>query len=100
MAMSTHRSHFSGALRWGGAVLLLSGCTGFQDWVDNGFKVGPNYCRPKAPVADEWIDSKSGHLKIAAEEAADWWRVFNDPVLDGLIQTAYRQNLTLRSAGT
>ena len=28
-----------------------------------------------------------------------WWRTFHDPVLDSLVQTAYRQNLTLRVAG-
>jgi NodT family efflux transporter outer membrane factor (OMF) lipoprotein len=28
-----------------------------------------------------------------------WWTVFNDPILDTLIRTAYQQNLTLREAG-
>src|SRR5262249_14167236 len=28
-----------------------------------------------------------------------WWCVFNDPVLNGLVQDAYRQNLTVREAG-
>jgi len=81
------------------AVVAGGGCQ-LDKWYANGFKVGPNYCRPAAPVADAWIDSKSGQIKMTADEAADWWRVFNDPVLDGLIQQAYRQNLTLRSAGT
>jgi outer membrane protein TolC len=30
---------------------------------------------------------------------AAWWQTFRDPVLDSLICTAYRQNLTLRDAG-
>src|SRR5437879_275841 len=29
----------------------------------------------------------------------DWWRAFNDPVLDRLVARAYRDNLTLRQAG-
>jgi NodT family efflux transporter outer membrane factor (OMF) lipoprotein len=32
-------------------------------------------------------------------EYRDWWNVFNDPVLSRLIEIAYEQNLTLRSAG-
>ena len=28
-----------------------------------------------------------------------WWKVFNDPTLDRLIETAYRENLNLRVAG-
>src|SRR5262249_23068365 len=31
---------------------------------------------------------------------AEWWRVFRDPALDALIETAYRQNISLREAGT
>jgi NodT family efflux transporter outer membrane factor (OMF) lipoprotein len=29
-----------------------------------------------------------------------WWTVFSDPVLNDFIQTAYRENLTLREAGS
>ena len=45
-----------------GAVLLSSGCvtTGPLDYVRNGFKVGPNYCKPPAPVAKDWIDAVYG----------------------------------------
>ena len=41
------------------AVLLNSGCitTGPGQWIHNGFKVGPNYGRPPAPVAAEWIQA-------------------------------------------
>ena len=30
---------------------------------------------------------------------AEWWHVMNDPILNGLIEEAYRQNLTLQQAG-
>lgn len=84
------------------ALLLLcaTGCmTGFREYFANGFKVGPNYRRPVAPVADNWIDYQDP--RVISEPAVDWawWRVFNDPVLDSLVLTAYRQNLTLREAG-
>jgi NodT family efflux transporter outer membrane factor (OMF) lipoprotein len=81
-------------------LLIPAGCTSFRDYVKNGFKVGPNYQKPPAPVANEWIDSKSKGVNVATKDLTDWWKTFNDPKLDALIQEAYRQNLTLRSAGT
>ena len=61
--------------------------------------MGPNYKRPAAPVADEWIDSQSSRVSSESGDYRTWWTVFNDPVLDRLIQTAYSQNITLREAG-
>ena len=50
-------------------VLLASsaGCTGWREYVANGFKVGPNYCRPAAPVADQWIDATDPALDTAPD---------------------------------
>jgi NodT family efflux transporter outer membrane factor (OMF) lipoprotein len=62
-------------------------------------KVGPNYCPPTAPVADHWIDYADPRVKSEEQQLSAWWTVFNDPTLNGLIETAYRQNLTLRVAG-
>src|SRR5437016_4981356 len=81
-------------------VALSSGCTSLGDYIHNGFKVGPNYQKPPAPVASEWIDSKSKGVNVAAIDLRDWWSAFNDPKLNALIEQAYQQNLTLRSAGT
>jgi NodT family efflux transporter outer membrane factor (OMF) lipoprotein len=83
-----------------GALLFNSGCivTGPVQWVRNGFKVGPNYCRPPAPVAEEWIQAKDSHVQN--RHLQDWWTVFKDGTLDSLLHTAYDQNLTLRIAGT
>ncbi|MBV9122513.1 MAG: TolC family protein, partial [Planctomycetes bacterium] len=80
---------------------LITGClTPPADWVRNGFKVGPNYCRPPATVAPEWIDAKNPNLQTQRLEDGAWWKVFQDPILDSLIETAYLQNLNLRQAGT
>jgi NodT family efflux transporter outer membrane factor (OMF) lipoprotein len=79
---------------------LGSGCTSVSEYVNNGFKVGPNYQKPPAPVANEWIDSKSPGVSTAITELEDWWTVFNDPTLNSLIEQAYSQNLDLRTAGT
>lgn len=82
------------------AALSAGGCmTGVREYVHNGFKVGPNYQRPAAPVADDWIDSASNRLQAGPMENRAWWQAFEDPVLDRLILIAYEQNITLREAG-
>ena len=81
------------------AVVLTSGCTSWQEYVHNGFKVGPNYCKPPAPVAKDWIDADDQRVRTTSDDLSKWWTVFNDPVLDSLICYAYQQNLSLRVAG-
>lgn len=79
-------------------ALFLSGCTSPREYIRNGFKVGPNYCKPAAPVADKWIDSGDERLREQSPENYEWWKVLNDPVLNSLVLRAYGQNLTLREA--
>src|SRR5215469_403742 len=71
-----------------GAVLTLTGCA-----------VGPRYARPSLKVNDHW--SATGSPQISPQVAADsaWWKAFNDPALERLIQLAYSQNLTVQVAG-
>ncbi len=82
------------------AVSLNCGCimTSPGQWIHNGLKVGPNYGRPPAPVAAEWIQATDP--SVQKYHLQDWWQVFADPTLDALIDTAYDQNPTLRIAGT
>ncbi len=61
--------------------------------------IGPNFHRPPAPVADRWLEAGDQAVDTERQEYRDWWAVLNDPVLTRLIETAYRQNLTLLSAG-
>jgi NodT family efflux transporter outer membrane factor (OMF) lipoprotein len=81
-------------------VLLGGGCvtTGPLDYLHNGFKVGPNYCKPPAPVAEGWIEANDPHVE--SRQLQDWWAVFNDPTLNSFIENAYAQNLNLRVLGT
>jgi NodT family efflux transporter outer membrane factor (OMF) lipoprotein len=78
---------------------LACGCTGPREYIRNGFKVGPNYRRPPAPVARQWIDADDVRVRSQTEDLSQWWTVFHDPVLDSLICLAYNQNLSLRTAG-
>lgn len=75
------------------------GCTTIRQYFHNGLKVGPNYCPPQAMIADHWIDADDKKLNIDEHNFADWWKVLDDPLLNRLMVTAYRQNLTLRQAG-
>jgi NodT family efflux transporter outer membrane factor (OMF) lipoprotein len=70
------------------ASALASGCL-----------VGPNYSTPKSDVAPDWIASPAVSTKPLNAADAYWWRVFGDPVLDGLVEAAYENNLSLQIAG-
>src|SRR5262249_19098040 len=64
-----------------------------------GCAVGPDYKRPETTVAASW--QGGGDPRLATQTAADslWWKSFNDPALDRLVELAYQQNLPLRIAG-
>ena len=74
------------------ALLSLGGC----------MMIGPDYVRPEAPTAPRWIDSPAAEPAAADAPAPDlssWWTVFGDPILTSLVETAYRQNPSLQTAG-
>ena len=62
-----------------------------------GCKVGPDFHRPASPVAERWIGEAPGSAAEPAD-TANWWRLFNDTTLDGLIDTAFHNNLSLQVA--
>src|SRR5215475_13101040 len=68
-------------------------------WVSGCMMVGPDYMRPSAPTADTWMETGDPAVKREATDFSAWWTVFNDPVLNTLVETAYQQNPSLRAAG-
>ena len=96
--LRVHRSGLALAVVVFALLVGSTGCTSFHDYLHNGFKVGPNYCKPEAPVAKHWID-QSDLRQGPPENLSRWWTALNDSKLDYLIQCAYQQNLTLREAG-
>ncbi|MDD2658704.1 MAG: efflux transporter outer membrane subunit [Methylococcales bacterium] len=66
--------------------VLLSGC----------IKLGPEFERPKMSVPDNWQNNHPMAGKRV--DFREWWRSFNDPILDRLITMAYEQNLNLQVA--
>ena len=69
-------------------LLMITGCT----------TLGPDFKRPDAPQAPGWQTSDEALTGEPATQA-EWWKVFSDPVLDELIETAHAQNLPLQIAG-
>ena len=62
--------------------------------------LGPNYRRPPAPLADQWVTAGDARVRTDDDvSTVGWWRVFDDPTLDRLVHIAYRENLTLQAAG-
>ncbi len=70
-------------------VLSSTGCT----------MIGPDYVRPPAPTAADWIETNEPAVKREPADVSAWWTVFNDQVLNTLVETAYQQNPSLRAAG-
>ena len=61
--------------------------------------VGPNYRTPDAKVEQQWTYGPSASAKQTNRNDASWWKTFKDPVLNNLIEVAYRNNLTQQIAG-
>jgi len=70
-------------------VLMLTGCAA----------VGPDFVQPEVPVPEAWEKVQDAGLKATRYELVEWWEVFNDPVLDHLVEVAHQQNYTLELAG-
>jgi NodT family efflux transporter outer membrane factor (OMF) lipoprotein len=62
-------------------------------------KVGPDFTKPDAPEPSTWIQKDDPTISTTDADLTAWWTVFDDPVLNNLIQTAHEQNLPLRIAG-
>ena len=61
--------------------------------------VGPDFVKPEAELPATWSGTDQNRMETSAVEQPQWWRVFNDPVLDELVETAWQQNNSLEIAG-
>lgn len=79
------------------ALLALPGC-GLLAPLGLGTMLGPDYATPEAATADAWIDYRDPRLASEEADLRTWWAVFDDPVLDGLMQRAATGSLSLQAA--
>ncbi|HEY6563226.1 MAG TPA: TolC family protein, partial [Pirellulaceae bacterium] len=75
------------------AVLVLGVVLG-----NSGCVVGPDCCLPVTPVPDQWHQTLVQGEYTDANELAEWWTLFNDPVLNHIVNYAAYHNLDLQSA--
>ena len=68
-------------------VLVLTGCA-----------VGPDYQAPEMSVPQNWTTADDPALLPRGDLIQHWWTLFNDPLLDGLIQSAKKNNRDLMAA--
>lgn len=70
------------------SALMLSACA-----------VGPDYARPTPPAASSgpFLSTREGVTSTAPADA-EWWRLYRDPVLDGLVADALAANTDVRVA--
>lgn len=60
---------------------------------------GPNYDRPEvAPRAEQAFVGSASPAVTTQEPQGDWWRLYQDPVLDSLVAEALAANTDLRVA--
>lgn len=68
-------------------VALLAGCAA----------VGPDYVRPDVAVPEKWRNAGEGAPE-ATERSIQWWKRFNDPMLERLVARALESNPDLKLA--
>lgn len=69
------------------SALALSACA-----------AGPDYVAPARPASAGGSFVAAGSAVTPAAPHADWWRLYDDPVLDGLIAQALAANTDIREA--
>jgi outer membrane protein, multidrug efflux system len=89
----TRKGHLAVIVTAAGCT-LLTGCQ----------SVGPDFERPDSAWLDDWQDpstdtATAGLPKPEQPPPDDWWRNFNDPILDQLIAEAQHTNPSVRTAG-
>ncbi len=72
-------------------AFIMSGCA----------SVGPNYVTPKVCVQESWSGATKEGVTAKAtniQALANWWTLFQDPVLTDLVEQAVAQNLDIKKA--
>jgi len=69
------------------SAALLSSCT-----------MGPDYQRPGFTYQEKWQSDATLQKEMREPTSTAWWQQFDDPILNGLIEQASRNNLDLAIA--
>jgi NodT family efflux transporter outer membrane factor (OMF) lipoprotein len=92
MRQAKHASSSTPGNTWAvilAGAILSGGCT----------VIGPDFNKPQTELPEQWNDTGTVVLEKQQADYSQWWQVFQDPVLNTLVETARSQNLTLQIAG-
>src|SRR5258708_388453 len=67
-------------------AIVLTGCA-----------IGPDYSRPQINLPAQYM-SATGQANEISPLKSDWWTLYNDPVLNNLVETVLKQNVDIRLA--
>jgi len=72
-------------------LLIMQGCA----------SVGPDYQEPVIQTPDAWTEKVAEQVALGPRSTLQaWWTVFDDPLLDTLIERSRKENLDLRVAAS
>ena len=71
-----------------GLLFLVTGCVA----------LGPDYNAPEIKTASDWSINNDPALLPKDDLVKEWWKLFNDPLLNELIEEAEKSNFDLLSA--
>ena len=62
--------------------------------------VGPDYKRPEPLLPEAFKTPEPAQVRVDADaDLNEWWKRFNDPKLDELVERAQKGNISLMQAG-
>ena len=83
------RTAYRLALVLGMATGILSACA----------PVGPDFVKPGDQPPGQWSQELNHGLEPIPQPDPNWWKQFNDPVLDKFVETGIERNNNLQIAG-
>lgn len=78
---------------WAAALVMAAAALGLA-----GCAVGPAYERPQMPTGESYGEVPARDVPPPRDIPADWWVLFRNPTLDGLVAEALRRSPTLEAA--
>lgn len=81
------------------SLAVLCSITSVSSIILSSCLVGPDFRRPDVSISSTWIEAGDKRVKSESADYRSWWTAFKDPILDNLIDLAYRQSLSLQIAG-
>ncbi len=74
-----------------GLLVLSAGCSSIPS-------VGPDYHPPQTAVSTNWSEPQVGGTTNSQVQIVQWWKTFNDPELNSLVERAVKDNYNLHLA--